>query len=140
MKKLITLILIVFSITTFAQNSFQRIIAQNEIFFTKTDSVWNQVDTTGNFLRVLDISDGNDVIKLGMSDNDSISNYIYYIEKTSIIEGGLVYFCRDANDYPLIVELVDNAVALYYYYNQEKNIFEKAERLIIVEKQKKFID
>jgi len=140
MKKLITLILIIFSITTFAQNSFQRITAQNEKFFTKTDSVWNSVDTTGSFLRVLDISDGNDVIKLMMSDNDTIFNYVYYIDKTSIIEGGIVYFCRDAEDYPLIVELVDNAVGLYYFYNQEKDIFEKAERLIIVEKTKKFVD
>jgi hypothetical protein len=142
MKKLITILLVVLTFTTFSQNSYQRIITTSDQFFTKQDSLseWVVKDTTRNFTRVFDISDGNDIIKLHMYSDSIADSYTYFIDKVSVVNNSVVYFCRDNDNYPLIVEVTLKVVGMYYYYDKELNIFQKAERLNVINSEKKFID
>lgn len=140
MKKILLILLCVLTINTIAQNSFHRYTTTNEKFYNNIDSLWVEQDTTGSFVRVLDISDASDVIKLSMSNNSYTEKYTYYIDKVQIIDKTSIYFCRDIELYPIIIEVKENSIALYYYYTQSTAMFGKAELLNIHTKKQIFVD
>jgi hypothetical protein len=132
MKKALLIILLFFTITVFGQKRFTKFTMVTEYFYLKIDTSWVTVDTVGTFNRTIKINEKKNTLQLQMQGNKQEEIHKYTIDKIVTNEESLIYFCREKEGFPLIVEIVDRTIGLYYFYDNATDAFEKAEKLVVL--------
>jgi hypothetical protein len=132
MKKALLIILLFFTITVFGQKRFTKFTMVTEHFFIKIDSNWVTIDTVGTFNRTIKINEKKNTLQLQMQGNKQEEIHKYTIDKIVNSEESLIYFCLEKEGFPLIVEIVDKTIGLYYFYDAATDTFEKSEKLFVL--------
>lgn len=133
MKQNFIVFALLLPVISFGQANFKRVTAINEGFYAIIKADWVPIDTVGKFYREILISQEEGEIQLKMKHENETDEYTYKIEKTNIISNNnIMYYCRDSEKYPLLIEISTTNIWLMYFYDNELKEFQKHEVLKIL--------